>query len=425
MSPARRNFYANIFSLIVRTGFTIFLVPFYIAKLGNDLYSDWIIIYSLPALFELTNFGINQAVNTTFSLKYNQGYINSFKIINHGIFFTIIMWSISVISIYFLWDLMSISTFIGIDLISSSDTKIIMIILTSKIFIEMIKGSLSSYFFANNINHYAIYLYVMQYMLECLIIIIIISFTLSLKTLSFFLIIPSLLICIIIITYNYLYFNYKFKMSFQKKYFSILLKPSFSFSILTLSEYILNQCFLILIKRQFDNDSVIVYNTTKTLTNYIKNIQGQFANSVVPVFNVYFGKKLKNKFKNLYNKTNIYTILTSILFSACILIFSDEIWSVWLNNSIELNKKLLFNLVIIQLVGAFWIVSSHLIMAINKHFILSIYFIISSIFTIIMYYFFSIKFVLSLSYIPLFFLVHHLTMLIFSIYTTKKIIKKL
>ena len=329
------------------------------------------------------------------------------------------------ISIFFLWDLLSVSSIIGIDTISESDTKIIMLLLTSKIFIEMIRGSLSSYFFANNINHYAIYFHISQYILECIIIIFTLSFAFSLKTLSFFLVIPSLIVCLIIIIYNVYYYNYIFNLSFKRKYLDLLIKPSFSFSILTFSEYILNQCFLILIKRQFDNESVIIYNTSRTLTNYIKNIQGLFSNSVVPVFNFYYGKKLKKEFKNLFNKTNLYTIITSFFLCFTIIFFIDYIWNIWLNNSIELNKQLIFNLVLIQFIGGFWIVSSHLIMSINKHFKLSIYFVVSSIATIIFYYYLSNQFNISLAYLPFFFLIHHFTMLVFSVYSTQKIIKSL
>ena len=72
MTPARKNLLSNVISLIIRTGLVLFLIPFYIFNLGKELYSDWIILYTLPAIFELTNFGVNQAVNNTFSISYNQ-----------------------------------------------------------------------------------------------------------------------------------------------------------------------------------------------------------------------------------------------------------------------------------------------------------------------------------------------------------------
>ena len=72
MSPAKKNLTSNIISLIIRTVFVLVLIPFYIKFLGEELYSDWIVLYTLPAIFELTNFGINQAVNNTFSIHFNK-----------------------------------------------------------------------------------------------------------------------------------------------------------------------------------------------------------------------------------------------------------------------------------------------------------------------------------------------------------------
>lgn len=424
MSPARRNFYANIFSLIVRIVFTIILVPFYILNLGNDLYSDWIIILTLPSLFELANFGVNHAVNSTFSLHYNkQGNSNSHKIINHGLIFTLFIWLISILFIVLIWDYVNAINILGLDVLSSKSAKIIMILLTSKIFFDMIRGSLCSYFYANNINHFSIYLNLIQYVFECTIILFLLHNNYSLVTVAYFLVIPPLLSCIFLLLYNYFNYNFRFRINFQYKYINLLFKPSLSFSILTVSEYILNQCFLILIKRQFSNDIVVLYNTTRTLTNYIKNIQSQFANSVIPVFNVYFTKNLKKELSNLYKKTNIYTICTTILMCLFILLFKDLIWDLWLSNKIILDNNLLYNLVLIHFIGGIWIVSSHFIMSLNKHFKLSIYFFFSSVLSILLFYFTSVNYNLSVSTVPLFLGIHHFIMIIYCFNKSSRIFK--
>jgi O-antigen/teichoic acid export membrane protein len=423
LSPARRNFYANICSLIVRTFFTIVLVPFYILNLGNDLYSDWIILYTLPSLFELANLGVNHAVNTTFSIHYNNGNKDSYKIINHGLFFTLSIWFISILFIFLVWDYINAVNILGLDIFSSEPAKIIMLLLTSKIFLDMIRGSLCSYFFAHNINHFSIYINLIQYVLECLIILFLIYNSFSLIVVSYFIAIPALLSCIFLFSFNYFYYGYRFKVNFQYKYINLLFKPSLSFSILTVSEYILNQCFLILIKRQFSNDLVVVYNTTRTLTNYIKNIQGQFATAVVPVFNFYFSKGLKIELIKLYKKTTIYTVGSTVTLCILLILFKDYIWFLWLKDQIILDSKLLYNLVIIQLIGGLWIVSSHFIMSLNKHLKLSIYFFVSSASSIILFYIFSLNYNLSVSSVPLFLGIHHLIMIIYCFNKSFRIFK--
>ena len=79
LSPVKKNLSAGIITLIVRTISALFLIPFYINFLGKDIYADWIILYSVPAIFELTNLGVNKGVNNTFTFLYNNKKKNSSK----------------------------------------------------------------------------------------------------------------------------------------------------------------------------------------------------------------------------------------------------------------------------------------------------------------------------------------------------------
>ena len=113
MSSSRKNFIANTISLIVRTITVILIIPFYIKYLGSNLYSDWILLYSIPATFELANFGINQAVNNTFSIYYNQKKENNQMLITHGIYFTFIIGFLIFSILYIIWDTIEIYNFLG------------------------------------------------------------------------------------------------------------------------------------------------------------------------------------------------------------------------------------------------------------------------------------------------------------------------
>ena len=159
MSPARKNLLSNIISLVIRTGFVLFLIPFYIINLGNELYSDWIILYTLPAIFELTNFGINQAVNNTFSISYNQKEEMSEKIITHGLYFTFSIGLIISSLILLSWEWLGLFEFLNIVSVNQDDSKLIVYFLTLKVFLDMIRGILSSYLFANNLNLFPFPLY--------------------------------------------------------------------------------------------------------------------------------------------------------------------------------------------------------------------------------------------------------------------------
>ena len=422
MSPARKNLLSNIISLVIRTGFVLFLIPFYINNLGNELYSDWIILYTLPAIFELTNFGINQAVNNTFSISYNQKEEMSEKIITHGLYFTFSIGLIISSLILLSWEWLGLFEFLNIVSVNQDDSKLIVYFLTLKVFLDMIRGILSSYLFANNLNHFTIYINTIQYVLESLIIISLLLTGKTLVLISSLLLIPSLISCLGLLIINTKKFKYYFDLNFDVKYIKILLKPSYSFSLLSISEYILNQGFLIVLKKYYLSESLIIFNSAKTLTNYIKQIQALISTSVFPVFNVYYGKnKLKELFSLYFKSRNITFIITAII--CCLLyVFGESIWNIWLSNTVYFDSTLFNILLLIQLIGSIWIISSNLIISTNNHLVFSQLYLVSSIFSVVIFYLFSNLLLISFSLVPVFYMVHHIIMLFYSNYKLKSIL---
>jgi len=422
VSPARKNLLSNIISLVIRTGFVLFLIPFYINNLGNELYSDWIILYTLPAIFELTNFGINQAVNNTFSISYNQKEEMSEKIITHGLYFTFSIGLIISSLILLSWEWLGLFEFLNIVSVNQDDSKLIVYFLTLKVFLDMIRGILSSYLFANNLNHFTIYINTIQYVLESLIIISLLLTGKTLVLISSLLLIPSLISCLGLLIINTKKFKYYFDLNFDFKYIKILLKPSYSFSLLSISEYILNQGFLIVLKKYYLSESLIIFNSAKTLTNYIKQIQALISTSVFPVFNVYYGKnKLKELFSLYFKSRNITFIITAII-CCSLYVFGEFIWNIWLSNTVYFDSTLFNILLLIQLIGSIWIISSNLIISTNNHLVFSQLYLVSSIFSVVIFYLFSDLLLISFSLVPVFYMVHHITMLFYSNYKLKSIL---
>lgn len=426
MSPAKRNITANTISKFLRIAFTLILIPVYIKYLGDEIYSDWILLFSLPALFEITNFGINQAVNNTFSIYHNRNYKESNLIIINGFYLTVII-GITIISIiFFLWESIGAYEFLNLSLVSSNNSKIILILLTIKIFSDMVKGILCSYFFAQNNHHINVYIDLLQYTIENIILITLVILGFNLVFISNAYIFPSLITCLLLILYN----SYKFSLNLFSQFLSlrvikILIKPSSSFSLLTISEYILNQGFIIFLKKYFNSQELIIFNSSKTLVNYLKTIQGLVASSVAPVFNVYFGKKQFDDLIKLYKKSNRLTVYISIFLSFGLACFASIIWQFWIGDSLEFNFTLMILLILVQVISSFWIIPSNLIVSINKHFQLSWIYLISSTIAVVIFYYYAANNLASFFIVPLFYLIHQISMLLYSKIWVNKFFKKL
>ena len=423
MSPSRKNFIANTISLIIRTIIVILIIPFYIKFLGSELYSDWILLYSFPAIFELANFGINQAVNNTFSIYFNQKKDNPQRLITHGIYFTLFMGLLMILSLNILWDFTGVYDFLNFSIVSNVESKKIILFLTLKVFLEMIKGSLCSFLFAKNLNYIIIIVNTVQYIVEIILIVVLILLNKTLVTVSLFFIIPVMLSCVLIYIYNFIKFNFQIFEKLDIRYLKILFKPSYSFSFLSISEYILNQGFIIIFKKYYDPQQLIIFNSAKTLTNYIKQAQGVVASSVYPVFNVYFGENKIRELQKLFRKSFLITLLGSLFLCIALLFFGDLIWRIWIGNSLEFNPIILNLLILIQLIGSFWIISSNLIISINRHFTLANIYIISALSSVLVFYFYNSNFDVAFEYAPLFYLIFHLPMLAYSSLKVKSFFK--
>tara|TARA_B100001939_G_scaffold9360_1_gene8470 strand:+ start:2793 stop:4094 length:1302 start_codon:yes stop_codon:yes gene_type:complete len=424
LSPVKKNLTAGIITLIVRTISALFLIPFYINFLGKDTYADWIILYSVPAVFELTNLGINKGVNNTFSFLYNNKKINQAKqIISKGIILTLALSLISIITLSIVWNLVDIYNFLGLDKISVNSSLLILGLLTLKIFIEMIRGILCSFFIAENESYKTTALNLFQYVIEVLAIISLIYFGYSLLTVAACLSIIALCIILYLIIYNYFKYDYRLKIIFNLKENNEFIAPSFGFSIITISRYVRDQGLLIIIKNFFNSEALIIFNTTNTLVNYINVLNGQIYAAISPVFNYYFSKKFFNQIKNLFIKSVSLSIISSLIIGILIYLFRDLIWTIWLNNIIIINELLLLLLLLTALLNGIWIIPKSVLEGSNKHLNFSIYELVVSFLVIAsVIILFQYKGLL-LSYIPIVLIIYHLIFIIYFYSRIKKILK--
>lgn len=424
MSPSKKNLIANIGSTFFRILSTFIIIPFYIKYLGENLYSDWIVIFSISSLFEIANFGINQGVNNQYSIMYNSGQKKSRLVMTNGISLILIIYFISIISVNILWNTLDIYRILSIDSLSKDNTIIIISFLISKIFIDIITGILCSHFFALDKNFYSIIINLAKYIFEFSLIIILLTLGYSLNNVAMGIFLNSLIIMIFIFFYIKLNIQKLKDYVPNKKILTLIIKPSAGFSLLTISELILHHGFIYIAKIFFSNNFLILWNTSRTLVNYIRSFQGLITSSVMPSLNVYFSKEKKSDFIALYKKTNLIMLISSLILVSIIFILKEYIWIYWLGDSLVINKELIDYLLIGALLSSFWIVKTTLIASINKHLQYSFIYFCSAIFSVVL--FIVLNSIIKIDYVllPLFLLFSHISSIVYTSIYTKKIILK-
>jgi|TARA_B100000902_G_scaffold314235_1_gene304944 O-antigen/teichoic acid export membrane protein len=404
-----KNLIANVFSNFSRIFVTLFFIPFYIEYLGVDLYSDWILLISISQLFQISNFGLNQSVTAKFSLLFNENKIlQSKKTQENGSYIILFIWLFLIITILVVSETVNILSFLKISSLNSNQVFTIILALTTKLFIEMLSGIFSSIYTACNKLHISIYVRVIQYFLEYLLIFVLIINSVSLDFISILLCLPSLFSLIYFYSYNQYKINFTPKIKLDIEEIKSLLVPSAGFTFLTIKNFLFNQGIILIIKRYYSNEDVVIFNTLKVLTNYILTIQNIISSSISPSIILYYSKNKIDLFKKLYFKSHTLNIGIVIVMSLFIYLFQDIIWTFWIEDKININSFVLNILILTQIVHSFTRIKISSLTSTNNHFTYSYISLIISLIIIIGMIYLSIFKLISFNYLVMLLLLYEI-----------------
>lgn len=214
-----------------------------------------------------------------------------------------------------------------------------------------------------------------------------------LELLAFFYVIPK----IYVMVYKYYDIKKIYSFVFQINNIDIkllkgLLFPSFSFMLFPVGNLIIQQGFTLFVNKYFGASSLVLYNTTRTLCNFIKMIMNSINYSVWPELSIAYGKHDYVKMKRMYYSSLFLSVALSILISIFLLIAGPFIYVVWTNNEIEFDFSLMFAFLLVLFFNNFWFTGSVVLAATNKHSVLSILFVLGSCLSLLMAYIINLYF---------------------------------
>lgn len=384
-----KNVISNFYGVGVNLFSQIFLVPFFIEYWGVQKYGDWIIFLAITSFFSMSDVGFNTIISNNFSISYTEKKIDDCKklLINNffllfSIFFIVML--ISVIFVY-TFDLVKI---LGLHVTSLQDARLIFLLLVLNIFIGMFNGVYNAIYRATSRFHYTVYIDNTARLLEAVILLIGLLTGMSMVNIVILYNLPKVMV-----------FFYKnsdtkkiFPFSFDLQNISLpLLKsiaiPSLSFMSFPLGYTIIQQGFIMLVNRFFGANALVLFNTTRTMSNFLKTILGIVATSIWPEFTLAYGNKDYERMRKIHRKSVKGSFIISLLISLVFVFFGKYIYDIWTHHKLQFNPNLLYAFLVVLMVNNFWYTSSVTLLATNKHIKLGMLFVFSSLFSLIFAYF--------------------------------------
>lgn len=390
-SPLKKNVLANFFGIGVQLVNQVVLVPFYILLWGNELYSDWIVISALTTIFAMSDVGLNNVIQNRFAISLSEGknkecdslLMDNYLLVAITLLITLLG------CLVFLW-CFDITKVMTLHYLSRGQAGWVLIILIIKVFIGMFSGIENAIYRATHKASIAVYMDQVGNLLVALITLLCIITKTSVIFLCVLICLPQLLLVVFKHFHSKKYYDHDFHIkSANWSLFKSVLLPSLSFMSFPVGNMIIYEGYTLVVNGFFGAESVVLFNTTRTLCNFIKQLWATFQNAVWPEYSIAYGEKNYDRMRSLHRRLLSLSILLSVSCGIGLLLFGPFIYKVWTHGAVTFSYSLMTAYVIALVVESLWSSSGVTLMATNNHSRLGVTFIISASIGIILSVMFS------------------------------------
>lgn len=379
-SPIRKNLLANIFGVGVQLFNQIVLVPFYILFWGNELYSDWIVISALTTIFAMSDVGLNNVIQNRFAIRFSEGnrrecdslLTNNFLLVGVTLLVSLLGCLVFVI-------FGDITKIMKLHLLSREQASFVFLILIAKVFIGMFSGIENAIYRATHNASISVYMDQIGNFIVALLTLGCILCKIPITIMCVLICVPQLILLIVKHFHSKKYYKYRFSLACADwALFKSVFVPSLAFMAFPLGNTIVLQGYTLVVNSFFGANAVVLYNTTRTLCNFVKTLIATLQNAVWPEYSIAFGKADFSKMRHLHRKILKITIAISICASIGLLVLGPFIYKIWTHNAVIFSYELMGVYVIALFVECLWTSSSVTLMATNNHAKLGVTYILSA-----------------------------------------------
>lgn len=368
-SPIRKNLVANLYGTGIQLINQILLVPFYIVFWGNELYSDWIVISALTAFFTMSDIGLNNVIQNRFAMKLAEGNTKECNSLmtDNFVLVSIIFSAAILLSGGFLY-FTDITDVMNIRVLTRTESNVVFLLLICRVFIDMYRNIENAIYRAVHNASRAILFDQTTTLIIALLTLGCIIAGIPMTWMCLIMITPS----VIMLVFKYFdvkkYYDYQFSIrQFDAPLLKEIFIPAISFMSFPAGNAIVLQGYTLVVNAYFGPVAVVLYNTTRTLCNFIKTILATLQNSVWPEYSIAYGKKDFIAMRRLHRKIMKVTIVAAVCIGSALLLTGPFIYSIWTHGKVEFCYPLMLVYVLVNFVESLWTSSSVTLMATNNH----------------------------------------------------------
>jgi O-antigen/teichoic acid export membrane protein len=370
------NIVSNIGFQISNVLIQIALPPILIHFWGLDYYGEWLIIYAISGILSNTEFGFATAATTELSVLKSQSKNNEVKLLFRSVFWFIFILTSFLTFLFGLLVIANISKFNFKILNTQSSIEIVIVVMLYSM-VSVIASLPNGIYRVLNIYHIDRVFNIVFKLIETIIIILSVYFRAEIFLVFMYLFSFKL------IQFGVIYYDISRRFAYisilpfqvDLRLIKPLIQPSFAMFGIQLFQALNVQGVTIAIGSVLSPASVVVFNSSRTLINFLKQIPSLMNLSYWTEFSHKFGLGNFSEINALYKKLfrlNLSLTLVGVLFLS---IFGESIFRLWLGSA-SIYESHFFNILLLSaFFGAISSTSSTLLYSVNLHGRFSIYYV--------------------------------------------------
>lgn len=380
-----KNLGASSFGQLVNLIIQVFSIPIFLHYWGVKLYGEWLILSTIPTYLSLSDFGFASVSANTMTMQVASSNKKDALETFQSAWALLTITSLICIILSLAATLIPINSMLGINEISSKDTKIIIVVLCIIVAINLKISILAAGFRCDG-----------NYATSTLILNFIRLFEFSSLALSLQFNIGPVELVFIYLTIRLLGFAIYYKILRRKSdwleigythaklsIIKKLSKPSFTFMALPIGNAIKTQGLLTIVGVSMGPVMAVTFSTMRTIANSALQIISIISASIWPEISKSFGSGDYESAKMLHRISCKASLWISLISVIIIYIFSEDILSIWTNGKVIPDPIFLKIILLTIFLNSFWQASSIVLMSINKHGKMAILYLLSTILSLL------------------------------------------
>jgi O-antigen/teichoic acid export membrane protein len=351
------------------------LIPLFLSSWGTVRYGEWLILSSLAAFLSFGDLGAQSYFVNRLTNEWATGSRAAFQeTLSTGMaFFTTLSLSIMLVAaIAFVY--LPVEIWFGIKTVNQIQAFWVLVLSVAQLAVSIPLGLLLGVYRALGKLATGVMFSNLIMLMQLLVTAIVLRAGAGLAEMAAYQLV-SVLTCALIVIWNV---HYRFQgtpiVSLRAVRFKVLkegVHPSAHFFAAQLSQLMTVQGAVVVIGKLLGPVEVVLFTTTRTLMNSVRQISGILHNMSWPEFTRLHAVGNIRLFIRLYLVVFSSSMLIVVVFCALVSYFSDDISAFWLNGKVHLDRSVVSMMGTAAILSNVWMANMVLLMSINEHAVLA------------------------------------------------------